>query len=154
MGCITVKPEENNQYSAMHLIKTCVIELKIGWNKLFSFRFQRKANCSSHVRRASYMNALPVRFNDMLADSQAKACAATVTATACIGAVKALKNAWQMLLIDANAVIAYFHQHMLFICFVYACHNGTACPAIFTCILNNIDQHHPDFFLISKNSNW
>ena len=58
-----------------------------------------------------------------------------------------------MLFFNTDAVIADLDQHILFIDLIDAGDNTATGLAILRGILHQVDEHHPDLFLVRKNCN-
>src|SRR5882724_3511806 len=116
-----------------------------------SFRSQRKPNRSSYIWCTSYMDRLSMRFDNMFTDSQPQTGSAFVAASGCIGPVKSFEYSLKVFFFNANTIVSDFDQHMFFIRFINTRNNTSARLSIFAGIFHEVDENHPDFFLVSKN---
>jgi len=96
-----------------------------------SVLFQREAERGADARLAAHRYGMPVRFYDVLHDSQAQACSSDMPAAAAVGAVEAFKDPWEVLLGNARSVVGYFDINAIIVHGIAARGDGSAAMAVF-----------------------
>src|SRR5690606_38224854 len=102
---------------------------------LFFFCIQNKSKGGAYIRFAANMDALAVCFNNMFADGKPQAASSFLPAPGGIRTVKSFRYPRNMFFGNAYAVVAYFYQHVLFVCYISAGCYITAGFAVLYCIV-------------------